>query len=217
MASLLSDLNFSLYLTNFLRDPCYVDADFLKTQESMIADICSNISDFKVSYYNASYSVLDIDAQAKAYRACYPSWGSNYPGSTTPLGSSKTWFHNNSFAGKCNITQMTSSISLAADTDVDYIGILVSTGLISQLFLKLFITELIYHGMALIDPMVTNRGKVDVPIADFLEPDEKRKIMRFKRDSHWIPFIVSALLCFLSISNLIATSVGITTSELLRR
>lgn len=199
VSSLLKVTDLRALLANFRADPCYVDPEFGRSRSELIVKTCGVVTDLQ---YETGHQVRKLEKVyygMKLFGLCAINHTRfQHPSEEKVMGRLELYrsgsLGNPSF---CNVTLLDEQTSTPVRTSkkTSLWESVLESGVLSQILAKIVLSNLIINLISYLEPLVGHRGRVEVWGDDQISCEEEESIVRFARDQHLLPLVLSAVFC----------------------
>lgn len=195
ISSLLKVTDLKALRSNFRADPCYVDPEFSRSKSELIVKTCETVSNLQ---YETGYQVRKLEElyyDIKLFGLCAVD-NARFPHpSLKSVGDRLEQYRSGELRNPsfCNVTFLNDQTAAPAPASkkTSLWDSLLESGVLSQILAKLVLSNLAINLISYFEPLVGHRGRVEVWGDEDISPEEEDAIVRFARDQHLLPLMIS--------------------------
>lgn len=198
ISSLLKVTDLRALLANFRADPCYVDPEFGRSRSELIVKTCGDVTDLQ---YETGHQVRKLEKlyyDIKLFGLCAVNHTRFQHPSEEKVSARLQLYRSGDLRNPsfCNITYLDEHTSTPVSTskNTSLWDSLLESGVLSQILAKIVLSNLIINLVSYFEPLVGHRGRVEVWGDEQISSEEEESIVRFARDRHLLPLVLSAVL-----------------------
>ena len=205
---IIRDANFVDMFRNFQADACYINPEFSRKRIQLIQQTCTNVSrqEAQLQSIFSKMTALFLEAQLCEVSSVDERGPTSNSSLVYNINLERQRFINGTapgyiFPSLCNTTKLHEQTMISTSAKpVGALRAFLSTAILGQMLSKGVLTSFIIHLIGFIQPMSMHRGVIEVFGIDAsrdgqtLTDAEQLSIIRFARDRHLLPLIISSML-----------------------
>lgn len=194
ISSLVQETDIKPLLTNFRKDPCWIDPEFSLSRGNLISKTCGQVTALHIGTSQSIRKLDDMYFKLKLFGLCAVNGTRSEHPALKQIGIRRDMYRTGLLQNPavCNISRLNKETETPPDTNASATRLLES-GVLAQLLAKIILSNLLIHIFSYIEPMSAYSGKVEVWGDEEMTETEKEAVVRFARDKHCLPCIIYIL------------------------